>query len=318
LLQEPYDSFYRFDISNNEDIESSYNKWVVWRENEFDSKKLLKVSGLSEREVEEFFMWICMHATSNDPLFQYYDLLQIIKKELKIKLKGTALLVQDYYEFARMLRKFLSEIKNEVVEYPIELMNNTKGKWKEYVYKTELPLDYSNPFHQKSILDRFLNFRPNSLIIVCEGETEGIAIKSIFESMGINNKEKGLIILDAKGKGNIKNPLLLAMIAQENFMDIYIILDGEPDSQTIIQNMIDKKILQNDMYTIWEKDFEYDNFGTEKVLNEINKIFKENNKDYEITITEVNHELNNKVLMKAIKDIFYKKYNKKKLICPRD
>jgi hypothetical protein len=62
-------------------------------------------------------------------------------------------------------------------------MNNTKGNWKEYVYKTELPLDYSNTFHQRSILDRFLKSRPTYFIIICEGETEVIAIKSIFESL---------------------------------------------------------------------------------------------------------------------------------------
>ena len=75
--------------------------------------------------------------------------------------------------------------------------------------------------------------------------------------------------------------------------------------------MIDKEILQKDMYKIWEKDFEYDNFGTNKIVDEINLMFKEKNYNYEITIEEVNNELNNKVLKKAIKDVFHNKYNKK-------
>ena len=56
--------------------------------------------------------------------------------------------------------------------------------------------------------------------MICEGETEIITIKSIFESLGINNKEKGIVLLDANGKRNIKNPLLLAMHAKESYIDL--------------------------------------------------------------------------------------------------
>jgi hypothetical protein len=99
------------DIFNNDDFKISYEKWPKWGEHNFEPTKLLELSGLSEREVEEF-KWVCLHATSNDPLFHWYYLLQILKNDLKIKLKGSALFVQDYYEFAKMLKDFLSEIKN--------------------------------------------------------------------------------------------------------------------------------------------------------------------------------------------------------------
>ena len=79
LLQEPYGSFFKFDIFNNEDIYTDYEKWLKWRENNIDPIKLLKLTGLSEKEVEEFFKWVCMH----QHLMIHYFISMIFYKLLK-------------------------------------------------------------------------------------------------------------------------------------------------------------------------------------------------------------------------------------------
>jgi hypothetical protein len=120
LLQGPYGSLFRFVFFSMDDKESIYESWVNWRNNEFNPSDILDVCGLTGDEINEFFKWMCSNAVSTDPLSHWYDLSQIIKKELKNRLQDKALLAQDYYEFSRMLKDFLSDLKNEDVKYTNE------------------------------------------------------------------------------------------------------------------------------------------------------------------------------------------------------
>ena len=254
---------------------------------------------------------MCNQAIMIDPLSYWYDLQQIIKKELKTKLKDSALQAQDYYEFARMLRDFLSELKKEDVKYPHELMDNTTGEWKEFTYQMKIPINYYDVIHQKKILNRFSIYTPNSLLIIYEGATEDTVIRQIFQSLGINEKSEGIILFDAEGKGNIKKNLnFLAKQARDDGLDLFIILDGESESNKTISDLIDKGYLDSKMFKIWEKDFEYDNFTQEKVVEKTNDLLKKNSYEYTISMDEVNNTIGNKMLMKAISDLIYTKYGK--------
>lgn len=237
---------------------------------------------------------------------------QIIKKVLKDKLQVSASLAQDYYEFARMLKDFLSDLKDEDIKYTHELMDNTSGKWKEFTYGLALPIDYNNTIHQKKIRDRFMTYRPNTIFLVYEGDTEDVVIRSIFQTQVINEKREGIVLFSGEGKGNIKKNLkLLARQLKEDGIDLFVILDGEPDAQGIINRLIEKGLLQEDMYKIWKNDFEYDNFGVDLVVKEINGIFNERNLDYVLITSEVKNDMSNKMLMTAISDIFYQRYKVK-------
>lgn len=312
LLQGPYGSLFRFDFFDKDNKESIYEKWVIWRNNEFNPSDILEICKLSINDVNKFFDWMCTSAVSIDPLSHWYDLMQLIKKELRNRLQGSALLAQDYYEFARMLKDFLSDLKNEDVKYTNELMDNTSGKWKEFTYGLTLPIEYDNTLHQKGIRDRFMIYRPNTVFLVYEGDTEDVVIRSIFQTQAINEKREGIVLFSAGGKGKIKKNLnLLARQLKEDNIDLFVILDGEPDCQGIIDRLIENGLLQADMYKIWQNDFESDNFGVDLVIKKINEIFNEHNLNYTLSISEVHNNIGNKMLMTAISDIFFQKYKVK-------
>ena len=312
LLQGPYGSLFRFDFFDEDNKESIYEKWVNWRNNHFNPIDILEICGLSIHDVNQFFDWICSSAISTDPLSHWYDLTQIIKKELKNRLQDNALLAQDYYEFARTLKDFLSDLKGEDVKYSHELMDNTSGKWKEFTYGLTLPIEYNNTIHQKNILDRFMIYRPNTIFLVYEGATEDAVIRAIFQTQGINEKREGIVLFPAYGKGNIKKNLdLLARQLKEDGIDLFVILDGEPDCQGIIDRLIEKGLLQDDMYKIWQNDFESANFGVDLVIEKINDFFYERNLNYSLSMSETENNIGNKMLMTAISDIFYQKYKVK-------
>lgn len=309
LLQGPYGLLFRFNFFGIDDKESDYKKWVEWRNNEFNASDILEICGLSIEEVNKFFRNMCWDAVIKDPLSHWYDLLQIIKKELRDKLQGSALLAQDYYALARMLKDFLSDLKDEDVKYAHELMDNTSGKWKEFTYGLTLPIDYNNILHQKNIRDRFMIYRPNTIFLVYEGDTEDTVIRSIFQNQVINEKIEGIVLFSAHGKGNIKKNLnLLARQLKEDSIDLFVILDGEPDSQGIVNRLIGNGLLQPDMYKIWQNDFEFDNFGVTLVVKEINNIFDEHSLNYNLSSSEVKDNMGNKMLMTAISDIFHQRY----------
>ena len=184
LLQGPYGLLFRFDFFSMGDKESIYERWVNWRNNEFNPSGILDVCGLSVDEVNEFFKWMCSNAASTDRLSQWYDLSQIIKKELKNLLQDKALLAQDYYEFSRILRDFLSDLMDDDIKYAHELMDTTSGKWKEFAYGLTLPIDYNNTIHQKNIRDRFMIYRPNTIFLVYEGDTEDTVIRRNLSNPG--------------------------------------------------------------------------------------------------------------------------------------
>lgn len=52
-------------------------------------------------------------------------------------------------------------------------------------------------------------FRPNTIFLVYEGDTEDTVIRSIFQTHGINEKREGVVLFSADGKGNIKKDLNL-------------------------------------------------------------------------------------------------------------
>ena len=125
-------------------------------------------------------------------------------------------------------------------------------------------------------------------------------------------KKRGYGRFSADGKGNIKKNLnLLARQLKEDGIDLFVILDGEPDSHGIINRLIEKGLLQSGMYRIWQNDFEWDNFGIDLVVEEVNNIFNEHNLNYILSSSEVKDNLGNKMLMTAISDIFYQKYKVK-------
>jgi hypothetical protein len=87
-------------------------------------------------------------------------------------------------------------------------------------------------------------------------------------------------------------------------IELFLILDNDEDAKHIQDQL--KNFIKSENIKIWKKDFEYDNFGPEIILNELNDILK--GKGFrKISKEEVSDLLNKsaKVLMNAISNKVY-------------
>lgn len=295
----PYLGHFRSKIGDD----SYYERWLEWRTGEFSPQKVLEQSNFSVEQVKGLYEFLSATAIMNDPLSNWFILLQIMKDSRRKELKGEALLAQDYYDFIYMLGNFILDLTGDKMLDPDDLRDGRHGTWKPRIYGE--PFDYTTKKTQKNILDRFLIERPFKLGIVLEGETEEHVINLILDAIYVDNKRSGFFLYNAKGQGNIKKNLQgLFYLSNLDEIALFLILDNDKDSERIEEEL--KEFVTENMIHKWEKDFEYDNFGILNVVSEVNEVLRV--KGYkEISFSDVESKLSGtqNVLMKVIGDIVW-------------
>lgn len=305
LLDEAYGpSVKPFKINIYSDRTSYFKEWNEWRQKSFKPTDMLKISNLSIEEIKQFYEGIAVDGDWVDPLSRWYVLQRIIKTSMKMRLKGPALHAQHCYQLARLLSYFIYELTGEKMYEPDDIMDgNRHGEWKNRVYGD--PFDYTTKKTQKRILDTFLVDRPFRAGIIFEGDTERVVIESILDALRIDKERDGFFLHNAKGQKNIVHNLKsLYDISRMEDIELFLILDNDEEAKHIQDQL--KNFIKSENIKIWQKDFEYDNFGPEIILNELNDILKA--KGFrKISKEEVSDLLNksNKVLMNVISNIVY-------------
>jgi hypothetical protein len=91
------------------------------------------------------------------------------------------------------------------------------------------------------------------------------------------------------------------------------IVDGEKTSKEMLVGHVRKGFIKERMFHAWEKDYEYDNFGTTKVVEKVNIFLRERSHKQGITVEEVELRMqnNNSVLMNAVSAITNSKFGMK-------
>ena len=112
--------------------------------------------------------------------------------------------------------------------------------------------------------------------MIYEGETEDTVIKMIFDALNVDEKRDGIFLWNASGQGNIKNNLYgLVQLAREQGIDVFLILDHDVDWSDILEDFKRRGYLKEDMYHVWERDFELDNFTIDKIIERINSVLEQ-------------------------------------------
>jgi hypothetical protein len=287
--------------------------WNTWREGEFSPKQILERAGMTIEETKELYLDLSNTGYNIDPLANWFPLLQLMKRSAISKLEGTALLSQNYYTLARMVSHFIYEITGEKMLDPDDSSEGSRGKWTTKIYGA--PFDYSSRKTRNNILDNYLAVRQFRLILVVEGQTETAIINKLLEVLGICPDRAGLIVHNLEGQQNIRmNLQTIYYLAGKDFIEVFTILDNDQESAEIIT----KNNIDADRYHKWSRDFEYDNFGTEVVLDYVNLMLKSSGLK-ELLMEEVVEELsqNNGGLVHIIERLISKKNKIKYLISKR-
>lgn len=288
--------------------DESYKKWYEWRKNKFSAKTVLEKSGLTISEVKEWRDYLAGYAMFHDPLARWYRLVHLVSHQMKEKLKGKALLTQDYYVIVRMLNKFLEDLTGEKQLEPDDITDGLRGKWKKDYYGKEF--DYEDTEIQRKIIEDYMTIPRSKVIILVEGDTEEISIPILAEAMGIQLKKMAIRLYNFEGVGGItvQNAGALLQVTNLEGTGSYLIIDKDENAEENVNELVRRGLLKENHYRIWSNDFEEDNFGRELVLRIVNERLTSYGFD-EIESGRLNEEMKpggRKKLMKALSDLFYR------------
>lgn len=194
---------------------------------------------------------------------------------------------------------------------PDDYCDGDKGSWKTIAYGE--PFDYRSSKTQMRIRDRFFKDRPYRIVIIVEGLSEEKAIKMIFKALYVDERKDGIMLYTAHGQGNMEANLeALFEVVKRSDIEVFEIVDGEKDSKEMLAEHEARGIIKSGMSKAWDKDFEYDNFGTKRVVEKIAELLRGKVDGGILTVDEVEEKMKNgSVLMNAISAVTNSKYGMK-------
>ena len=308
LLEEPYryQAFGSMSLSMYRNDDDYFESWIRWKK-KFSAEKLLKDSGFSVDQVLMLHRGFTTQVNFLDPLKNWYDLIRIMKLAKIKELRGDALIAQLYYNIINMIALFLYDLTGERAQDPDLFFDGRNGEWKKDVYSN--PFDYGTRKTQRGIISRFLVEPTTRLYLLVEGKTEEKVIGKIFKSWGISMEDDGIIVMSYDGVANIhrKKLDLVLKSANRDYIAVYVIADNEISLQRIIN--MQKNSGTKFEHHMWNKSFEEDNFGKNKVIDLINSYLKPHNET--LSRTEIETQLKSKnALVKSIEYAYKSKYCK--------
>ncbi|MBM2819830.1 MAG: hypothetical protein HW410_1512 [Nitrosarchaeum sp.] len=125
LLEESYSPDVTQEYFGGTNLNTSFEKWQEWKSNEFSTKSVIQNSSFTKEDIFALYNLLA-RINHDDPLGNWFPLQSIIKKSRKRQLIGEALVSQDYYDFATMVRHFIKDEFNEDVLPPDDLGDD---KW---------------------------------------------------------------------------------------------------------------------------------------------------------------------------------------------
>jgi hypothetical protein len=178
-------------------------------------KEIVRALGLEAKDIDDYRGSIGAYGRFIDPLNDWYDLIKYITYGKRQKLKGKALLAQDFYLISDMLALLLEDLTGEKQLETGSLDDTMRGRGKARVYDKEL--NYADRDVLIKLLREYgINPRPR-LVLIVEGYTEEVAFPIIANAMGIPLERYGIQIINIQGID--KHPREL--IVHHSIPDIY-------------------------------------------------------------------------------------------------
>ena len=270
-------------------------------------KEIVSALGLEAKDIDAYRGLIGGYGLSIDPLENWYDLVKYIKYAKRQKLKGKALLAQDFYIISDMLALLLKDLTGEKQLETGSISDTMQGRGNVQVYGKELN------YVDRDILIMFLreygiNPRPR-LVLIVEGYTEEIVFPIIANAMGIPLERYDIQIINIQGVDKDPRLLIIDYATPDVYpfdnkyyihlerTKVFLNFDNEGNKGRWIKKLIEKpdeeieKLMKDVLRNIknkgvnisakieeminehtvnryfWNKSFEYDNITDDKELS---------------------------------------------------
>lgn len=224
---------------------NDYKEWTELQKN-IVPEEIIKTLGIEEEEIKKYRKYLGYRGLTIDPMEHWYDLIKYIGYNKRKRLKGDALLAQDFYIMSDMLRLFLEDLTvNKQLETRI-IFDSGKGQGHVRNYGKEL--NYIDRDVLIKILREFgINPKPK-LVLIVEGDTEEKAIPIIANSMDIPLDRFGIEIINIRSIDKSPQEYLIHLstpdiyqIEKESYIHpertkIFILLDNEGGKKNWFRN----------------------------------------------------------------------------------
>jgi hypothetical protein len=244
-------------------------------------KEIVSAFGLEVEVIKGYRGRIGRYGLSIDPLKHWYDLIKYIKYDKRQKLKGKALLAQDFYLISDMLALLLKDLTGEKQLETGSLSDTMRGCGKVRVYGKELN------YVDRDVLIRLLreygiNPRPR-LVLIVEGYTEEIVFPIIANAMDISLESYDIQIINILGVDRDPRELIIDYATPDVYsMDkkyyiplertkVFLIFDNEGNKRSWIKKLIEKPVeeiekMMNDVLSIIKNKGRHISTNTEKIF----------------------------------------------------
>lgn len=267
-----------------------YPEWN-WHEysRSWNAKSVLEEIGLEKEELKTLHDIVAHEAKNLDPLENWYELISFISVNMKEKLKGNLLFMQELWGMEKMIRLFYEEVANtKLAIHEVPPFIDVEKQYGKGIYNDELR-------YLELVTNRYhLNPKPN-LILVLEGDGEESQIPRIAEELfGVTFPRLGIEIMNIEGTGDFEGEKLIKLIDYYHYHQtiIFIILDKENNveakkrkySETLSKLYPGRKITKDEYIYLWDRCIEFDNFTYKELALALSLLC---DKKYEFTDSEI-------------------------------
>jgi len=259
--------------------------WFKWGKR-LDVDNEVNRLGLNVDTLRNWYERFSIDGNEYDPLRQWFVLVRHIRPSKRQQLKGQALLAQEYYDAAYVLKYLLEDLGVTDVCEPDEVCDGRKGSWKPRRYGGKV--DYKTRFVLENILVEYGVSTRYTVFLLCEGSTEEVAIPIIARAMGIDFEQRGIHFECFQGSGFNKSTwrLRLEQIQDENGIP-FVILDNENDAEEYLDIFSRIGLVTKENCLLWEEEFESGNWSDEEILEQFNLLAAENKIDLNLELGNI-------------------------------
>jgi hypothetical protein len=246
--------------------------WDKFRLN-WDAKKFLSEVDAPNALIADRWQTLSIQAQHVDPLNNWKDFVDFIRRDKKDRLKDRALLAQTWWAMERMLNLFHEDLTGEK-RYEFEASPEDK----ELFFGKGVP---KNDLKFLEFLSNQYGVNPRpKLILVVEGDGEEEEVPRIAEEVLPPSLPRVRIgVMNIKGIGEL--PKLERLIDHYHSLQtiVFVVLDNENNAKSRKQKLVNavskwtpnRTVTKDEYIHLWDKNIEFDNFTDQEIADAMTK-----------------------------------------------
>ena len=274
----------------NEGLEGYFE----WRE-EVDGRAILDRAEITIDTLVAWHRKLAITAQLNDPNERWRTLIRYAPREKRLRLKDKALMAEEFYYAAEILRRYLEQYhqRHDLLEEDDVIYGQQGPDVKQRMYGDKKTTNFDRSVFRQVVRQFDLDPQPRLRWLI-EGETEQEFIYRLAELSRIDLHQWGVEVVSLHGLGGLDSErtrtLLSLSQGEEVFAAMAIDHDGIKKNPGILQTYAKQRLLPAG-FKVFTPDFERANFAIEEMAAVANLIGTEKGLSESITAKMVSRKM---------------------------